>query len=294
MFNFVSHRKTFFIISGILLLGSIIFIVFFGLKPGIDFTGGTMMEIKYDSEELNIQEIEEKLADFDLGDIKVQKTKTNSFIIRFKDVDEETHQEILVSLGNPLEERYESIGPVIGQELKKKAKWTIILALLAIIIYIAWAFRKIARITKKGESWSYGLGALLALFHDVIILLGFFALLGFIKGTEINTSFITALLIVLGYSVNDTIVIYDRIRENLLTYHFKDLKQTINISLNETIVRSLNTSLTTLLALLAIYLFGGETIKDFVLAMMVGIGIGTWSSIAIASQFLLLKDKIKK
>lgn len=291
MFDFVSHRKTFFLISGILLSISILGLILFGLKPGIDFTGGSMMGIEYTEQELSNKEVQEKLVDLDLGEIKIQATGERGFILRFKEVDEDMHQKILTALDNPEEKRFESIGPVIGRELTQKAKWAIGLALLAIILYIAWAFRKLAKVASKGESWRYGLGALLALFHDVLILLGFFSILGFLKGVEINTTFITAILIVLGYSVNDTIVIYDRIRENLLVYRFKDMAKTINLSLNETIVRSLNTSLTTLFVLLAIYLFGGASIKNFILAMMVGIGIGTWSSIAIASQFLLFKRK---
>jgi len=291
MFDFVSHKKKFFSISGILLLISVLSLIIFGLKPGIDFTGGTMMEIEYKEISLNNSEVKEVLANFDLGDIKVQSTGEKGYIIRFKEIDETTHQQILKLLEDPEEKRFESIGPVIGQELTKKAKWAVILSLFAIIFYIAWAFRKLSKIAGKGESWRYSLGALLALFHDVIILLGFFSLLGVLKGVEINTNFITAILIVLGYSVNDTIVIYDRIRENLLIYRFKDMVKTINLSLNETIVRSLNTSFTTLFALLTIYLFGGESIKYFILAMMVGIGIGTWSSIAIASQLLLFKRK---
>jgi len=291
MFDFVSHKKKFFTISGILLLISVLSLIIFGLKPGIDFTGGTMMEIEYKEISLNNNEVKEVLANFDLGDIKVQSTREKGYILRFKEIDEKTHQQILNLLEDPEEKRFESIGPVIGQELTQKAKWAVILSLLAIIFYIAWAFRKLSKVAGKGESWRYGIGALLALFHDVIILLGFFSLLGALKGVEINTNFITAVLIVLGYSVNDTIIIYDRIRENLLTYRFKDMTKTINLSLNETIVRSLNTSFTTLFALLAIYLFGGESIKYFILAMMVGIGIGTWSSIAISSQFLLFKRK---
>lgn len=291
MFDFVSHRKTFFLISGILLGISILGLILFGLKPGIDFTGGSMMGIEYTEQELSNKEVQEKLVDLDLGEIKIQATGEKGFVLRFKEVDEDMHQKILTALDNPEEKRFESIGPVIGRELTQKAKWAIGLALLAIIFYIAWAFRKLAKVASKGESWRYGLGALLALFHDVLILLGFFSILGFLKGVEINTTFITAILIVLGYSVNDTIVIYDRIRENLLVYRFKDMAKTINLSLNETIVRSLNTSLTTLFVLLAIYLFGGASIKNFILAMMVGIGIGTWSSIAIASQFLLFKRK---
>ena len=291
MFDFVSHKKKFFAISGILLLISVLSLIIFGLKPGIDFTGGTMMEIEYEEVSLNNNEIKEVLKGFDLGEVKVQSTGERGYILRFKEIDETTHQQILKLLEDPEEKRFESIGPVIGQELTQKAKWAVGLSLIAIIFYIAWAFRKLSKVAGKGESWRYGLGALLALFHDVIILLGFFSLLGAFRGVEINTNFITAVLIVLGYSVNDTIVIYDRIRENLLLYRFKDMAKTINLSLNETIVRSLNTSFTTLFALLAIYLFGGISIKYFILAMMVGIGIGTWSSIAVSSQFLLFKRK---
>lgn len=292
MFNFISHRNIFFAISGVLLVVSILSLIFFGLKPGIDFIGGTMMEIEYPDKTPTNAEIKEKLASFDeIGQVQVQATGENGFILRFKEISEEVHQEILERLENPEEKRFETIGPVIGQELTKKAKQAVIFALIAIILYIAWAFRKLSRIFGKGESWRYGLGALLALFHDVIILLGFFSLLGVLKGVEIDAAFITAILIVLGYSVNDTVVVYDRIRENLLTYHSKDLASTINLSINETLVRSLNTTLTTLLVLLVIYLFGGASIKNFTLAMMVGIGIGAWSSIAIASPFLLLKRK---
>lgn len=289
MFDFVSHRKIFFIISGVLLGISILSLAIFGLKPGIDFTGGSMMEIEYTDEALSRDEIKERLFSFEIGTTKIQATGERGYLIRFKDVDENTHQEILTALGDVEEVRFSSIGPVIGKELSKKALWVVLLALFAIIFYIAWAFRKLSKIAKKGESWRYGLGALLALFHDVIILLGFFAIMGYVRGVEINIAFITALLTVLGYSVNDTIVIYDRIRENLLAHSFKTMKEAINVSLNETIVRSLNTSMTTLFVLLVIYLFGGASIQNFVLAMMVGIGVGTYSSIAIASQFLLFK-----
>jgi len=291
MFDFVFHKKKFFTISGILLLISILSLIIFGLKPGIDFTGGTIMEIEYQEISLTNNEIKDVFLNLDLGDIKVQSTGEKGYVIRLKEIDEITHQEILKLLEYPEEIRFESIGPVIGKELAQKAKWSIGLSLIAIILYVAWAFRKLSKISGKGESWRYGIGALLALFHDVIILLGFFSILGAFWGVEISTSFITAVLIVLGYSVNDTIVIYDRIRENLLIYRFKDMAKTINLSLNETIVRSLNTSFTTLFALLVIYLFGGESIKYFILAMMVGVGIGTWSSIAIASQLLLFKRK---
>jgi len=291
MFDFVFHKKKFFTISGILLLISILSLIIFGLKPGIDFTGGTMLEIEYQETSLTNNEIKDVFSNLDLGDIKIQSTGEKGYVIRLKEIDEITHQQILKLLEYPEEKKFVSIGPVIGKELTQKAKWSIGLSLIAIIFYVAWAFRKLSKISGKGESWRYGIGALLALFHDVIILLGFFSILGAFWGVEISTNFITAVLIVLGYSVNDTIVIYDRIRENLLVYRFKDMAKTINLSLNETIVRSLNTSFTTLFALLAIYLFGGASIKYFILAMMVGVGIGTWSSIAIASQLLLFKRK---
>ena len=291
MFDFVFHKKKFFTISGILLLISILSLIIFGLKPGIDFTGGTMLEIEYQETSLTNNEIKDVFSNLDLGDIKIQSTGEKGYVIRLKEIDEITRQQILKLLEYPEEKKFVSIGPVIGKELTQKAKWSIGLSLIAIIFYVAWAFRKLSKISGKGESWRYGIGALLALFHDVIILLGFFSILGAFWGVEISTNFITAVLIVLGYSVNDTIVIYDRIRENLLVYRFKDMAKTINLSLNETIVRSLNTSFTTLYALLAIYLFGGESIKYFILAMMVGVGIGTWSSIAIASQLLLFKRK---
>ena len=291
MFDYVYHRKKFLFISGILLSVSILSLIIFGLRPGIDFTGGSMMEIEYAGKGLNSNDIKGVLKNFNLGEVKIQSTGENGFILRFKQISEKTHRKILKLLENPKEKRFESVGPVIGRELTQKAKWAVSLSLIAIIFYVAWAFRKLAKISKKGESWRYSIGALVALFHDIIIVLGFFSILGALEGTEINANFITAILIVLGYSVNDTVVIYDRIRENLLVYRFKDMGETINLSLNETIVRSLNTSLTTLFALLAIYLFGGVSVRNFILAMMIGIGVGTWSSIAIASQFLLFKRK---
>jgi len=301
MFDFIQHRNIFFIISGTLLVVSILALIFFGLKLGIDFTGGSMMEIEYPGDGPTNSEIQEKIAGFDLGEVKIQSFGDKGFILRFssrgspdsegENIDEKVHQEILKALGSPEEKRFESIGPVIGRDLKSKAKRAVILSLIAIIFYIAWAFRKLTRISSKGESWRYGAGAILALSHDVLIVLGFFAIIGYFKGAEVNATFITAILTVLGYSVNDTIVVYDRIRENLLVYKFKSLTETINVSINEVIARSLNTSLTTIFALLAIYLFGGASIQNFILAMMVGIGVGTYSSIAVAGQFLLFKRK---
>jgi len=294
MFDFIRYRNIFFIISGVALTASILALIFFGFRLGIDFNGGSMMEVEYQGQRPANPEIQKILAELDLGEIKVQVSGDQGVILRFKEISEETHQQILSSLGNVEEKRFESIGPVIGQELKTKAKWAVFLALLAIIFYIVWAFRKIARLFGQGESWRYGFGAILALTHDVLIVFGFFAFMGHFKGMEIDAAFIIAILTVLGYSVNDTIVVYDRIRENLLVHKFKTLTQTVNASINETLIRSLNTSLTTIFALLAVCFFGGDSIRGFILAMIIGIAVGTYSSIAVASQFLLFKRiKIK-
>lgn len=291
MFDFISHGKKFLLISGIFLVISILALSIFGLKLGIDFKGGSILQVAYPEERPINSEIIEQLNPLGLGEINIQSTGRKSVILRFVEVSEDVHLQILDSLGDVQEERYESVGPVIGREASRKANYAIILSLIAIILYVTWAFRKLSRVLKKGESWRYGIGATVALAHDVLILLGFFAILGYFKGVEVNVSFVTAILTVLGYSVNDTIVIYDRIRENLLLRRCSDLPSTINLSLNETITRSLNTSLTTVFVLLAIYLFGGVAIQSFILAMIVGVIVGTWSSIAIASQFLLFKRR---
>ncbi|OQX71320.1 protein translocase subunit SecF [Candidatus Parcubacteria bacterium 4484_255] len=291
MFDFVRHGRKFLFISGILLIISILALSIFGLKLGIDFKGGSTLQVAYPEEIPANSEIIERLRPLGLGEINIRSAGTNSVILRFAAVDEDVHRKILENLGDVQEERYESIGPVIGREASRKAKYAIILSLTAIILYVTWAFRKLSRVLRKGESWRYGIGATIALAHDVLILLGFFAILGHFRAVEINIYFVTAILTVLGYSVNDTIVIYDRIRENFLLHSSKDMIGTINLSLNETITRSLNTSLTTIFVLLAIYLFGGAAIQNFILAMIIGIITGTWSSIAIASQFLLFKRK---
>lgn len=291
MYNIIGKRKIFLSISAVLIGLSILALILFGLKPGIDFTGGTLMEIEYFQKHPSFSEIREKLKEFNLGEITLQSVDEKTVLLRFKEIDEETHQKIIKKLEPKEEKRFESIGPIIGQELINKARWAIILSILAILLYISWAFRRLSKIIKKGESWRYSFGAILALCHDVLIMLGVFALLGHFKNVEINTSFIIAILTVLGYSVNDTIVVYDRIRENFLFYPNEKFEEIINRSLNETIIRSLNTSITTLFALLAIFFFGGETIRYFILAMMVGITVGTWSSIAIAVPLLLFKRK---
>lgn len=294
MIPIIHHRKIFFAISGILVLSSILALILWQLKLGIDFSGGSLLQVGFKEERLANDKIKEKLAGLDLGEVTVQPVGEKGVILRFKDVDEETHQKVLTNLGGSAvleEKRFESVGPVIGQELKRRALWAIVLVLLMIIIYIAWAFRKVSQ---PVASWRYGLAAILALIHDVTIPTGFFAVLGHFFGVEVGLLFVTALLTILGFSVHDTIVVFDRIRENLRKGGSGDFENTVEVSINQTITRSINTSLVVILTLLAIYLFGGESTKFFALTLILGIFFGTYSSIFIASPLLVSWLKTQK
>jgi len=284
--DFLKYRKIYYLFSGILVLGSIIALVVFGLNLGIDFTGGSILEIEYKQERPSIDVIKQELSEFDLGQVYIQPTGEKGVILRLKALDEESHQKVLNKLKekHEIEEKYfESIGPVIGRELKEKTKIVIALSLIAIVLYIAFAFR---RISKPVPSWQYGIAALVALSHDVLIPLGIFSVLGKYQGVQITIPIITALLTVFGYSVNDSVVVFDRIRENLIRGTV-DYEKAVNQSLNQTLVRSVNTSLTTLFVLLAIFFFGGETLKYFSLALILGISFGTYSSLFLASPLLV-------
>lgn len=284
----VKHRKIFFIISGLLVIASIGGIIFWGFNFGIEFTGGSLMEVEFKETRPSNQEIKDILDGLDLGEISVQPTGEKNIILRTKDIDEGIHQEVLnklQELGELEELRFESVGPVIGQELKKKAIYAIIIALIMILLFVALAFRKVSFIVK---SYKYGFLAIIALFHDILIVLGVFVVLGKFSNVEIGIAFVAALLATLGYSVNDTIVVFDRIRENLLVSgHREDFGELVGRSLKQTLVRSVNTSLTTILVLLAVLFFGGATIQYFILALIIGITAGTYSSIFIASPLLM-------
>ena len=283
----IKYRKIYFSISLILFLGSLISLLVFGLKLGIDFTGGSLMEIEFLQERLSNQEVQEKLNDLELGQINFQPTGEKGLILRLKDINEETHQNILTRIGQGQinEKRFESIGPLIGEELKKKAFWAIILSLIFIVIYIAWAFRKVSQ---PVASWQYGLVAIVALFHDLFITIGFFSLFSHFRMIEIGLPFVAAFLTILGYSVNNSIVIFDRARENLLRTNWTDFKEVMNKSINQSLTRCLNTALTTLFVLLAIFFLGGQSIKYFSLALIIGIIIGTYSSIFITSSLIVV------
>ena len=288
--NIISRSKIYISISAVLLAASMFALFYYGLNLGIDFTGGTLMEVEFLEKRPSGSEIKEKLSEFDLGQINLQLTGENGLILRLKDIDERTHQEILSRIGNVEEKRFESIGPLIGSELKRKALWAIAASLLAIILYIAWTFIKVS---KPVASWQYGLVAIIALFHDIFITLGVFAVLGGLKGVEIGLPLIAAFLTILGYSVNNSIVIFDRARENLLKSDWKEFDKIINTSINSSIIRCVNTALTTLFVLLSIFFLGGETIKYFSLALIIGITVGTYSSIFIISPLIVFWYKRK-
>ena len=284
----IKYRKLFFLVSALLVAASIVVLAVWGLNLGIDFTGGSLMELEFKQNRPSNQEIKDTVSILELGEINIQPTKEKNIILRMRDIDEETHQKVLLTvqqLGEVKELRFESVGPVIGQELKKKSLYSIIIALIAILLFIALAFRKVSFIVK---SYKYGLLAIVALFHDILIVLGVFVVLGRFLNVEIGVAFVAALLAILGYSVNDTIVVLDRVRENLLvTEHREEFSELVGRSLKQTIVRSINTSLTTILVLLAVLIFGGATIQYFVLALIIGIAAGTYSSLFIATPLLV-------
>ncbi|MDD2696928.1 MAG: protein translocase subunit SecF [Candidatus Pacebacteria bacterium] len=294
--KFIKYYKIYFIFSGILILASLVSLFVLGLKPGIDFTGGSILEVEYKTDRPDNSQIRQQLADLNLGEIYLQPTGEKGLIIRMKDISEETHQEILQKLGgsdNLEEKRFESIGPAIGKELKEKTNIVVLLSLFAIVLYIAFAFR---RVSFPAKSWQYGIASLIVLSHDILITLGVLSVLGKIYGIQITIPVITALLTVVGYAINNVVVVYDRLRENLLRTRSKqeDFPQLADNSINQTLSRQINTSLTTLIPLIFIFFIGGETLKYFALTLILGIVAGTYSSIFLACPILVAWLKRKK
>ena len=286
-FNFVKFSAAYYVFSILLIIGSVFALFSYGLKFGIEFTGGSVMNVEFTSERPTNESISSALSEFNLGEVIIQPTGEKGMILTLKGIDETTHQNILTKIGatSPLvEESFQFIGPSIGNELKQKTQLAMILALVAITIYIALAFRKVSR---PVSSWKYGITSLIALAHDIIIPLGVFAVLGRLYSIEVTVPIIAALLTILGFSVHDTIVIFDRIRENILRRGMGSFKETVNWSLNQTIGRSIGTVFTTLLALVSLFIFGGETLKYFSLTLIIGITAGAYSSIFIASPLLV-------
>jgi preprotein translocase subunit SecF len=295
----IQNRKYYFILSSVLIVASVAAVAVWGLKQGLDFTGGSLLEVEFGQERPSNEAVAAALEPV-AGKTAVSPTGNTGLIIKMRHLDEDAHQSALKALVNLTksqdkleltEKRFESIGPTISSQLKRQAVVSIIFVSLAIIIYIAFVFRKVSR---PVSSWKYGVAAVLALTHDIIIPVGVFAALGHYLGAEVDTLFVTALLTVMGFSVHDTIVVFDRIRENLIKFPRDTFEEVVNRSVNQTFTRSINTSLTVLIVLLAVLLFGGVTIKYFVLTLIVGVVVGTYSSIFIASPLLVVWQRLSK
>ncbi len=295
----VARRKIFYAISIILIALSFFAVYHWGLNFGIDFKGGSIVEVAYSPERPSQEEVQQHIAVLNLGEALVRPAGNDSYIIRTRNLSEVERQQLtmhLLGTGTSTVsaqiKRFDSVGPILGAELQSKAIWSIILVVLAIVLFITFAFRKVS---EPVASWKYGFVAVVALAHDVIVPTGVFAFLGRSGGYEIDALFITALLVILGFSVHDTIVVFDRTRENLRhAPSKKPFEETVGESVSQTFSRSINTSLTTILALIALYIFGPETTRNFSLALIIGIAIGTYSSIFIGSPLLVTLQKFQK
>lgn len=295
MINVIGNRKIYLGISAVVVGAAVLAIALWGFRQGIDFTGGTFWQFKLSGNE-SISQVEEFFKnDLKLDEVKIStESAGNSFLVRLPDVKEVDHQNyinLLRSKFGAFEEfNFQSIGPSVGAELKQKSITAIILVLLGISLYIAFAFRKVYQ---PISSWKYGVVTLVSLFHDVAIPAGMLAVLGHFGAVEIDGNFVVALLVVVGFSVHDTIVVFDRIRENLLLGRGKkDFGEVINESVNETMARSINTSLTLILVLLALYFVGPASLSYFVLTLLVGVTVGIYSSIFVASPLLYVWHKL--
>ena len=285
--NIIGKRKWWYLISLLVVVPGTISLLVNGLRLGIDFTGGSLMEVKGRA---NSEEVAKLAAEEGFKNISVTSGGSEALIIRYSDEAkgeeaESNHQDFKKKLEQKgLEEaRFDNVGPSVSRDIVKNAFISIALVSLAIVLFMAFAFRNVP---PPASSWSFGLAAIAALLHDALLLIGIFSILGKLFGTEIDALFVTAVLTVIGFSVHDTIVVFDRIRENLLRER-KSFETVVNDSILETLGRSINTSVTVLLTLLALYLFGGESIKHFVLALLIGVASGTYSSILNASPLLV-------
>ena len=285
--QFINYFKLFNFVSLILILISVGFIFYKGLNFGVDFKGGTLIELRVENTEIGTGDVRQSFIEMNLGDVNVKKFgKGNDYLIKFEQTDknkenfiENIRTQLSKNLaGNFSFRRVENVGPKVSGELLKSGLIAIVLSLSAMLIYIWIRFE-----------WQFSLGAIIALIHDVIITIGFFSILEF----EINLSIVAAVLTIVGYSMNDTVVIFDRVRENLKKYSSKSINEISNLSINETLSRTIITSLTTLLALLSIFFFGGKILHGFSFAMILGVVFGTYSSIFIANP-ILIKLKVNQ
>lgn len=281
------YKVFYFVFSILIILPGLYFLLTSGLKLGIDFTGGALLEYRIEGN-VDREELKKIVSENGVEVGQITQSGDKTYIIRTKPVEQEKISAIKKSLaqryGVVEERRQEFVGPVIGKELEQKAAYALLLTSLMIVLYISFSFRKVP---KPASSWRFGIAAIVALIHDILVVVGAFAILGKFLGVEVDTLFVTALLTVIGFSVHDTIVVFDRIRENLLKNVGRKFIDVANLSVIQTLGRSLNTSLTVVFVLIALLLFGGETIKWFVVALLIGIISGTYSSIFNATALLV-------
>lgn len=293
----VRYRKLSFIVTGCLLLGSVLALLIIPPQLSIEFTGGSLMQVAYEGERPSRDVVHERINSLGLGEPSVRESDDNSITIRTRTLEEGERALLLSALSadgaDPLTElRFNSIGPSLGSELAIKALYAIAGVIVAIVLYIAWAFRQVSR---PVSSWVYGLVVAGLLIHDVLIAAGFYAVFAFFTGAQIDTLFVVAILAILGYSVNDTIVICDRVRERLGINSAREdegeeeepFEDVVGVSVQETLGRSINTSVTTGLALLALVIFGGAVTFNFALLLLVGVFVGAYSSILVAAPMLI-------
>ncbi len=294
MFDVIKNKYWFIGFSSLTVIAAVIMIALYGFRPGVDFSGGTLWQFSIADSSVTTSQLNDHLKNqLHLENFIVTQSDTG-FLVRTNELTEAKHQEYLDSLSTSFkgveELRFESIGPTVGRELRSKAITAFLMVLFGISLYVAFAFRKVSY---PVSSWKYGVVTLVTLFHDAILPAGLYAWLGHRLGLEVDINFIVAILVVIGFSVHDTIVVFDRIRENLLTQKNKDLETLINESIHQTMARSINTSLTLVLVLLALYLFGAANLHYFILTILVGTVFGTYSSIFLASPSLTLLQRKK-
>lgn len=295
----VKYRNIFFGIIGAITLASVASLLIFGLNFSTDFTGGALIEARYEGATPETTALHESLTRAGLESVSVRGAGESSVIIRAAPLSETTRAALPSAISPSGEkatiERLTDVGPIIGEELRNKAFIAIGLVITCIVLFIAFVFRKVS---KPVSSWTYGLITIVTLVHDVIVPVGAFAFFGYLWGAQVDTLFVTAILTILGYSVHDTIVVFDRTRENLRLNQEANRREDFELvagrSIEQTLVRSLNTSLTTLLSLGALFFFGPETTQDFALTLIIGIVAGTYSSIALATPLLLVAAHYKK
>jgi len=288
MFDIIGKRFRFFLISGIVIIIGAISLLTFGLKSGIEFSSGSMLTVDFE-QEVEQGQLKEAMADLGYSNVIIQRTGAGDFIIRTRELGGEDKAQLEEALesrfGQLTEPEFSSVSPMIATETVRTAAIAVAIAAMGILLYVTWAFRRMPK------PFHYGTCAIIALIHDALVALGIFSILGAILNWEINLMFITGILAVIGYSVNNTVVVFDRIRENLKMDMSADFEVTVNNSLVQTLLRSLNTSLTTLIVVLALLFFVGVSIQNFVVVLVIGIIAGTFSSVCIAPSLLVVWDK---